>query len=198
MLPPPKFFCRSGSVGIFFLLFFMNNFQLSFTYVPWPSNRLPPRHLSLDKILANYTQHIKHQFFHPIQAFSLSRPVLHNGTPVLPGAQKECWLLISSDFDLTLHLIRFFDLWDFSFFFHSPLCFHCHHSNSGHDAYSPSGSKDLQVHPISTSILTAAKLDWDIGHTPLKAAFSGFVNGLFICFFFSFLNPFFIYTYCML
>lgn len=116
MLPPPKFFCRSGSVGIFFLLFFMNNFQLSLTYVPWPSNRLPPRHLSLDQISANYTQHIKHQFFHPIQVFSLSSPVLHNGTPVLPGAQKECWLLISSDFDLILHLIRFFDLWDFSFF----------------------------------------------------------------------------------
>lgn len=79
-------------------------------------------------------------------------------------------------------------LWPMGFllFFHSPLCFHCHHCNSGHDAYSPSGSKDLQVHPISTSILTAAKLDWDIGHTPLKAAFSGFVNGLFICFFFHF------------
>ena len=159
----------------------MNNFPLSLTYVPWPSNRLPPRHLSLDKISANYTQHIKHQFFHPMQVFSLSSPVLHNGTPVFPGAQKECWLL-------WLNSISNQILWPMGFllFFHSPLCFHCHHSNSGHDAYSPSGSKDIQVHPISTSILTAAKLDWDIGHTPLKAAFSGFVNALFIWFFFFF------------
>lgn len=54
-----------------------------------PAFRLPPRHLSLGIISANYTQHTKYPFPPSIPVFSSDNSVLSNDIPVFSGAKKE-------------------------------------------------------------------------------------------------------------
>lgn len=60
-----------------------------------PAFKLPPRHLSLDIISANYTQHIKYHFPTPVSAFSSDNSVLSNGSPIFPGAKKEHVIILN-------------------------------------------------------------------------------------------------------